>query len=227
MKLDPAPTLRLWERVAGLPREQRDEALLGVAPSTLAQRNALALRQYAALFGAKAAVLGRCTHCGATVEFDVDVDACARTMPDVVDAIEWHVLDTDGMQARFRLPAPGDLSALAWVDDEATFAELLLARCMEDAQLPTSPEVRDAISRRMESVASGATVQFEIACPECAATWISPLDPVALLWEELRLHAEQLLGEIATLARHWGWSERDILRMSPIRRAAYLQLATA
>lgn len=226
MHLDPEPTLQLWERAAALPMARRDAVLLGAAPSSLAARNVLALRRYASFFGAVAAVLGRCPHCGATVEFDVDVEACASALPEPASTDTWHALECDGQHARFRLPAPADLLALEAIEDDATFAECLLARCMDDGILP-APGVREAIDRRMAALGSGASVHFEIACPECAATWIAPLDPVALLWEELRLRAERLLGEIATLARRWGWREQDILRMSPLRRAAYLQLATA
>ena len=78
----------------------------------------------------------------------------------------------------------------------------------------------------MEVLAPGASLRFALQCPDCGKGWNAPLDPVDLLWRELRHRAEQLLGEVTLLARSWGWSERDILRLSPVRRAAYLQLAT-
>ena len=55
----------------------------------------------------------------------------------------------------------------------------------------------------------------------------APLDPVELLWRELRLRAEGLLADVAMLARGFGWSEREILELGAIRRAAYLQLLAA
>ena len=38
--------------------------------------------------------------------------------------------------------------------------------------------------------------------------------------------AARLLAEIHTLARAYGWSERDLLGMSAVRRAAYLGMVS-
>ena len=225
MPLDPALTLDLWERSVGRPGAQRDEALLGSAPRSLTERNALALHRYAAMFGHCVELIGRCPHCAAAVEFSIDVDACALQLPHDPDACEWHELDAGGERLRFRLPCPADVHALQELDDDQAFAEQLLARCVEGGQLPPPPSC-DAISRRMEALAPGASLRFALQCPDCGKGWNAPLDPVDLLWRELRHRAEQLLGEVTLLARSWGWSERDILRLSPVRRAAYLQLAT-
>jgi hypothetical protein len=38
--------------------------------------------------------------------------------------------------------------------------------------------------------------------------------------------AERLLLDIDTLARNYGWSESEVIALSPTRRAAYVQMAT-
>mgnify|MGYP001788484044 CR=1 FL=1 len=39
--------------------------------------------------------------------------------------------------------------------------------------------------------------------------------------------AERVLLDVDALARCYGWTESEVLRLSPTRRAAYLQLAAA
>ena len=48
-----------------------------------------------------------------------------------------------------------------------------------------------------------------------------------VLWQKVRAGAERVLLDIDMLARSYGWTEREVLRLSPLRRAAYLQMATA
>ena len=224
-----ALTLALWEGAAGRRGAQRESALLDAAPHSLPERNLLALRRYASLFGPALELVGRCAHCGATVEFTVDAARCADAIERDVPApgtVHWHELETDAAVLRFRLPGPSDLDALEPLDDPADFAEALLARCL-DGPPPVDAAARDAVSRRMQALMPGATLSFSLHCPDCDGNWNAPLDPVELLWRELRLRAEGLLADVAMLARGFGWSEREILELGAIRRAAYLQLLAA
>lgn len=223
---DPALALSLWERAISRRGVARDEALLDAAPTSLSERNRLALQRYAAMFGSRVELLGNCPHCGESVEFDIDVDQCARQLPEDADGRgQWHECVEEGATVRFRLPTTVDLHVLGDIADADVFAEALLARCTEPG-LPISLAAREAICRRIEALAPAASVSFALSCPACSGQWNAPLDAMELLWRGLRGHAEQLLADIGLLARAWGWSERDILAMSPVRRAAYLQLAT-
>lgn len=219
-------TLALWEDALGRDGTRREEALLGVVPSSLSERNLLALRRYAELFGPSVELVGKCTYCGAPVEFSIDAGSCAGSIaqdPGEKAMPEWHELHAGDATLRFRLPMPADLHELRAMDDADAFAEALLARCVEGG-LPDDARLRDALSRRIESLMPGASLSFSLRCPDCGGGWEAPLDPVELLWRELRLRAERLLVDIATLARNYGWSEREILGLGPVRRAAYLQL---
>jgi hypothetical protein len=53
------------------------------------------------------------------------------------------------------------------------------------------------------------------------------LDIARYLWDELDDWAQDLLAEVDVLARHYAWSERDILSLTPIRRQFYLDLVQA
>lgn len=214
--------LQVWEAAVGQPPATREPLVLGCVPASLAERNRLALERYATLFGPAVELHGACPHCRAEIEIVIDAAACARELPDPPAQPFWHELETETGRVRFRLPQPSDVSALQGIVDEESFAEALLQRCIQGPLPPAA--LQEAVSRRMEALAPGASLSFRLACPECASAWSAPLDPVDLLWLEVRTAAERLLTDVAALARGWGWSERDILRMSPTRRAAYLQL---
>jgi len=49
-------------------------------------------------------------------------------------------------------------------------------------------------------------------------------DILTYLWSEIEDWAQRLLLEVHTLALAYGWSERDILAMSPRRRRLYLEM---
>ena len=53
------------------------------------------------------------------------------------------------------------------------------------------------------------------------------LDAGQLLWEEIEARALVLLREVHHLASAYGWSEAQILALTPARRASYLAMAGA
>ena len=59
----------------------------------------------------------------------------------------------------------------------------------------------------------------------CGAGWTDILDVLDYLWREVDLAARRLIGEVAEIAAAFGWAERDILALSPVRRRSYLELA--
>ena len=79
----------------------------------------------------------------------------------------------------------------------------------------------------MQALDPGAELSFALACPHCATPWTAALDLGELLWRKLRDAAERLLLDVDALARAYGWSEPEVLALSPLRRAAYLQMASA
>lgn len=88
-------------------------------------------------------------------------------------------------------------------------------------------DLRAAALARLEALDPAASVSFALACPACGQAWDAPLDPGAALWRKVQAAAERLLQEIDLLARAYGWREADVLALSPLRRAAYLQLVQA
>ena len=70
-----------------------------------------------------------------------------------------------------------------------------------------------------------ADPRLDVACPACGRHMDASVDPGALLWDDVQAYARSVLGQVHTLARAYGWTEREVLSLSPRRRAAYLEMA--
>lgn len=228
--------LALWERGAAAPAGWRDDALLGLAgkaPASLGARNAALLALRARLLGPEQPLVDVCPECGVPVEFAVDCAALAVDLAPPPQADEFQNLTAHGYTLEFRLPTADDLRAAAARDD---FVPVLLSRCVshcvrDDGSACAPHDLPDAValalSARMEALEPGASVGFDLACPACGAHWAAQLDVGAVIWAEIQTRAERVLLDVDLLARTYGWNEAEVLALSPVRRAAYLQLAGA
>ena len=54
-----------------------------------------------------------------------------------------------------------------------------------------------------------------------------PLEIGEVVLEEIQVLARRLLQEVSWLARGYGWNEDEILRLTPARRRAYLEMLWA
>lgn len=235
--MNPAPhsdrerrILSLWERAVCRSRWDRDDALLADAgrPPGLGDRNRELLATRAALFGRDWLLRSDCPVCAAECEFPIDALDLAESLNgapvDGSGAVDWN-----GKAIVVRAPTVDDLRNITGRDDIAAAARALLARCipsdMDAGQL--SDEDLNLLERRIESLDPAAVVTFVLACPACGHEWISPLDVAEALWTELKRAAELSFTDVDALARAYGWTEEQVIGLSPVRRAAYLQLAAA
>jgi hypothetical protein len=123
------------------------------------------------------------------------------------------------VSARDRSAARGDDGPeQASGPDNAAPADAALAQDIPE-------EVMGALEASIASTATSADPLAEIAleldCPDCAFSWQSPFDIVSFLWSELDVWAKGMLREIHILASNYGWSEADIVALSPQRRQYY------
>ncbi|MDT0547904.1 hypothetical protein [Streptomyces lonegramiae] len=123
-------------------------------------------------------------------------------------------------------------------DSPAALARrLLLARCTVSATRAGHPvpagqlrglRLPEAVQRRLAEAAEqadpAAEVTLKIACPECGEATSAELDIASYLWTELDSWARDLLLDVHLLATAYGWSEPEILALSPLRRRYYLEL---
>lgn len=235
-----AELLTLWERGHALPRARQallllaagwpDDTGAALAQVPIGQRDDRLLALRAHLFGPRLESVVACPACGETLELDLAVDALRAPAPD--SRAEPLAVDADGYAVRFRLPTTEDLlHASETVGDGAGPIEVL-ARCVVEArhgEAPVAPEalpdaVVAAVAAQMEAADPQANLHLDLTCPACAHGWQSVFDIVSYLWVELDAWAGQMLREVHTLARAYGWHQADILAMSAARRHAYLTL---
>lgn len=220
--------LDLWERAVGLDRWRRDDALLAVGqapPRELGPRNAALLALRNALFDHALALKSTCPACATECEFEVDSASLADQLG--VQVVEQAAtFDWADRTITARPPTVDDLQAVSRQADEPGAIRALLARCLGgDVDASTADDAAiEELGRRLERLDPGAVVSFQVRCPACAQDWSAMLDVGEALWTELQRAAERTLTEVDALARTYGWTEAEVMRLSPTRRAAYLQL---
>jgi len=231
-----AQLLALWEQ--GLRRHPLDRALLlcawarpevpgpRLAELPLGAVNAALLRLREACFGRHIEAYVDCPRCGERLEVLLDA---GELLAGAAASDSREELELAGL--RFRVPCSRDLAAVAGtvLDTEAAAHRLLELCCLEARNLPS-----DRLAGLLTEVETGlaaldpaADITLALACDSCSHGWVADFDIGALLWEEIEARARSRLAEIHGLARSYGWTEPEILALSPERRAAYRELAGA
>ena len=232
--------LNVWERARSFPPEARAVALLSAVlpdapPETLAdlplgRRDALLLTLRARLLGERMEAVAACPACGERAEFTFSVADVRVPPPEPSPAPP--TVRAEGYEVAFRLPTSADLAALRHAPNVASARRLLLARCVLDVrrgadeagpdELPET--VVAAVAAEMTRLDPQADVRLATACPACAHTWEAPFDVVRFLWTEIDAWARRTLREVHLLATAYGWSEHEILSLTPWRRQVYLNM---
>jgi hypothetical protein len=236
-----AVLLDAWEAAAGRPSVDRAPALLGplgrlpegtdTAELPVGRCDVLLFELRRSLFGDQLEAVATCPGCAADVEFSVGLDdltpAAARTITGART-----ILEEGGYQVECRSPRNADLRALAELGREAELADLL-ERCVTAAHGPegTAVSARELPVAIAEAVATslaerdpGAHVPLGVRC-DCGTEWVDELDIRSVLWMEVSDWAARTLDDVQQLAHAYGWSEADVLAMTPWRRNWYLEAA--
>jgi hypothetical protein len=104
-----------------------------------------------------------------------------------------------------------------------------MGRCIHEDGEPVNPaglaeDVCRQVDAAAEELAGAAGLVIRTTCPACGTDVSAPLDVAGLLWEQVAAAAPAVLAEIAELAAAFGWSEADVLGLTPARRRVYLDL---
>lgn len=84
------------------------------------------------------------------------------------------------------------------------------------------PGFAAAAARALQAADPALALGFAMTCPDCGRAVEQVFDPAGYFWAEIEDMARRLLHEVAVLARAFGWSEAEILALTPARRALYL-----
>ena len=235
---DPTRLLAAWDAASAVPDVVRGPMVLAACgmldtdplDTPLDRLGELALRCLTEAFGAAVDGVATCAACSGTLELTLDLTTFAAPgAPGVAGALPGREVELGTGQVTVRVPTVRDLLAAA---PEADPVAVLVARCVHDDGGRPVDAVRlterdlavlDAV---LEELTGAGLTTLRTTCPDCAGEVVAVLDPAALLWNRVGTAAPNLLRDVAQLAAVFGWSEADVLAMSPARRRAYLVLAS-
>jgi hypothetical protein len=171
-----------------------------------------------------------CPGCGQELEFPLEI-------PEVREKVSLPAKSEEAVIGKFRFrlrrPSSSDLAAVISADDLQEARLALAARCVKEATRqglavdvqeipkPTLSKLAD----QLDELEDSAEILIDMCCPACAHSWQTAFDIASYFYTELTVQARRLLEEVCVLASTYGWSERDILVMSPARRQFYLERA--
>lgn len=232
--------LTVWEQGLSQPLLQRALILLAVAlpdsePEELAgmsigRRDRHLLRLREKLFGPQLVNTSACPACSERIEWVNRVSDLLIPQDLYQASANRFTIDVDEYKLCVRLPNSLDIAAVIGNPDTESAQRQLLTRCVlnversgEDCSIERLPDcVIDALIQQIELLDPQAEILISLKCPACSHNWDALFDIAGLLWTELNDWAERMLQTVHQLASGYGWSERDILELSPVRRQLYL-----
>ena len=190
-----------------------------------------------ALFGERLDVVIGCPDCGEQLECDLGIGELLgeRSEPGAADPADpVRRVESGPWAVDFRLPTAGDLAVVSGFDDIEKARGALLerivvraersGRAMDPARIPAS--VQRLIAEAAAAAGPAADIRLAMPCPECAHPISAELDIAGYLWRELDVWARGALSDVHLLASCYGWSESEILALSPRRRRYYVELCS-
>jgi len=238
----PARLLDLWELIPTLEPQAWALAALVVAgveedersagAQSVGSRDQALLAWRRSLFGDALLLTEPCPYCEELLELEMDAGMLASPLPGPRE--DEFFLSVDGIDLRFRLPDGDDMVAAARCPGVQEARALIATRCVLDATGPGGRPVDalsalaiDQMSERLSLLDEPADIRLHVACASCTRSSDLVFDIAPILAQELDLWAARCLSEVHALASMYGWTEHEILALSPARRSRYLALAGA
>ncbi len=233
----------LWVWEWGRQRHAVDRALLLLSAAvpipaaehldalTVGQRDRQLLTLRIATFGEAIDASADCSHCGATLEFAVRAaDLLVPDQPD--DAGEPVETDIHGVHVIVRPPDSRDLAEVAAAPNIEAAQQHLFRRCVkaladDGRELGPDDIPESARIAAIDLIASRdpqADITFDLRCGSCGQAGQVAFDIASFFWTEVAGEARRLLYDVHRLASAYGWSEKDILSLSPARRRMYIEV---
>lgn len=231
-RIDPASQsarlLEAWDRACAATEVARGAVLaqqLGLQPeaaaATVARTAASMIGLHCACFGDTAEMVMTCASCGESLEVDVDLAACGAGH----STADRREIVTGAGPMVVRALTINDLIAVGdCIDPVDALLERLVPGGVDNLAALSAAD-RELIDAVAQDLAGAAGTVISAHCPGCGALARAGLDPTALVWDRVEQWALDQLATVATLARAYGWSEPEVLALSPARRARYLEMA--
>lgn len=211
----------LLSRAAGLTADQ-------IAALPLGECTRLLIEVRRRLFGELLPTVVDCPGCGLRLTAELAAAAFLATGrgPESIEVA------ADGFRVRCREPRAGDLADAAATGSVPGARELLIARTVVSAEcdgtgVPAAdlPEaVLAAVAQALDRAYPLLDIDLPFTCADCGHSWHQRFDIGSYLWQEVDAWAARACAEVHALASAYGWSEADILALTPARRQRYLEL---
>lgn len=238
--LSAAALLEVWEQGAG--RHPIDQALLllryacpeesfeGLCEWTVGRRDAHLLELRRHTIGDRIEAYAECPACRNGLEFDLSCTALLASA--ATSDSGWTRVEQDGRSWELRGPNSRDLALAITAADPDQARRIILSRCVRgvagEDETPTWTEANEvSLARGLGEVDPLAEVLIDLPCEVCGEQWQALFDIVTFFWSELQARSRRLLQEVDLLARTYGWTEGEVLRMSEQRRGLYVEMALA
>lgn len=194
---------------------------------SIGDRDAILLQLREWTFGSKLNNMTKCPHCNEVVEWQSNTNELYfQSIPSDL-SIRTFEVEKDLFHIRFRLPDSFDmLNAISNKDGGKTVLETCILE-VNNGECTTNDldeAALMAVNERMAKEDPQANISINLNCPSCSNQWKAVFDIVSFFWLEINNWAKRMLHEVYLLARAFGWSEKDILAMSPYRRQLYIQM---
>ena len=229
--LSNSAVLDLWERGSGL--HPLDQGLLilnwalpgldlsSLADSSLGTRNRLLIDLHCSFFGPVLEGWSACIACDEKMEMAID---CRELVRDVAETSSDTIIQFQGQ--RFRLPTSRDLAEAVQAGDSNAAALCLIQRCNLNPESVSdwSPADVEQIGEAMAAADPLAEMKIVLRCPACGHQFTEILEIASFIWSKIEARVKRVIWEIHLLASAYGWSEEQILGLTPARRSAYLEM---
>lgn len=218
--LDPTGrALVMWEATGTRPGTDPAELPVGT-------RDADLLASRIATFGPTASGYAQCPVCSTGLELALDLSQFHLGAPDPAARC---TVSHEQWQVELRLPTTRDIRAVRDLPDPR---RALLERCVLAVTYRSAPKAAadlpetlvPVIDRAMQQADPQSDITLELCCAACDHTWVARFDIAHFYWREIDVEARRLLAQVHVLARAYGWTEPQVLALTPARRRAYLDL---
>ncbi|MEM9269519.1 MAG: hypothetical protein AAGA78_11350, partial [Pseudomonadota bacterium] len=149
-----------------------------------------------------------CPKCGETLEFQLSTQVFWSSNNDLPQAV---TVSHGGKTYEVTMPTLAAMGAqgldLIALSPEAPWHDPAFRAAAETALSRADPLLGPEIA---------------LDCVACGHVFSMPVDFAALLWQQVANLAQPLTQEVIRLSKALGWSEHEILAMTPARRRLYL-----
>ena len=207
-----------------------DVSLKALAEIPVGRRDALIFKLREKTFGPWIVGLSTCPACHEQIELTIKVADILQESDN--NYRKTMTIDHQGYEVAFRLPSSSDLLIATVGGNLEAAYHCLIERCVLSAyfckqrisasDLPV--DVIDLMAEMMGQSDPTADVQMKITCSFCGHQWDQTFDIIWFFSKEIDSWAHRAMREVNDLARAYGWSEAEILSLSPLRRQHYLEI---